>query len=145
MEIAGRVLAFDDAKLSGPVDLAVLFDPAKPESREEASAIAALLAGGVIVGELVLRPVLVPQAQLADRGGFGAVFATADVNQRLLSEYLAHHQLPCLTRHLEQVERGACTVAIASAPRISIVVNQANAASASIRFATAFRMMVREI
>ena len=88
---------------------------------------------------------LVEQNRLADKLSFGAVFDTVGADDGLLAAGLKQHRVPCLTRHLEQVEHGHCTVAIRSAPVVSIAINEVNAAAAGVQFATAFRMMVREI
>ena len=63
----------------------------------------------------------------------------------MLAANLKKRQVPCLTRHSEQVEHGSCIVAICSEPSVSIVVNMQNAVLAGVRFATAFRMMVQEV
>ncbi len=145
LQIAGRVLRFIDDHSSKVVSLAVVYDQANARSHDEAVAIGALLGTGLLVGELVLKPLLVSQDELAGAVGYGAIFATAGVNGALLQAATRLHQVPCLTGHLEQVEQGDCTIAIRSMPNVSIVVNGASATSAGVRFATAFRMMVREI
>lgn len=145
MQIAGRVLGFQEMPPSGPLDVAVLYDSASAASRREAAAIVALLGSGLGVGSLVLRPHLVDQTRLGSLDGVGAVFATTSLDEALLKTSLGQHKIPCLTLHLEQVQRGSCTVAIRSVPSVSIIVSDANANTAGVRFATAFRMMVREL
>jgi len=145
MQVAGHVLGFQESPIAAEVVVAVVYNAADARSHDEAVALASLLGKGLSVGRLVLRPRLIEQGQLAEAVGYGAIFATIGVDESTLGTSLKRHHVPCLTRHLEQVEHGACIVAIASEPTVSIVVNQANAASADVRFATAFRMMVREI
>ena len=145
LRVAGHVLGFQDSPATGDVVVALIYNPAQPSSHDEAVALALLLGKGLSVGGLVLRPRLIEQDHLADIAGYNAIFATAGVDEGLLRAALKQRQVPCLTRHLEQVEHGTCTVAISSEPSVSIVVNQANAVIAGVRFATAFRMMVREI
>jgi hypothetical protein len=145
IQVAGRVLHFQETPVSGGLVVAVVYDAASRPSYDEAVALMALLGNGVPVGDLILRPRLVEQKQLAEAQGLGAVFITTGVDDALLAAALKRDRIPCLTRHLEQVEHGSCTVAIASEPTVTIVVNAANAAMAGVRFATAFRMMVREI
>jgi hypothetical protein len=145
IQIAGRVLNFQETPRSGAITIAIVYNPADPRSRDEAAALAALLGNGLFVGALFLHPLLVEQTRLAEAPAYGAIFATIGVDESLLGAALKQRQVLCLTRHLEQVEHAACTVAIGSQPSVSIVVSQANAAIAGVRFATAFRMMVREI
>ena len=141
----GHVLHFQERPPAGAITIAIVYNTTDPRSQTESKALMALLGSGLAVGDLILQPRLVEQAQLATTSGYDAVFATIGVDDAVLAVSLKHHQLPCMTRHLEQVEHGACIVAISSEPRVSIVVNEANAASAGVRFPTAFRMMVREI
>jgi hypothetical protein len=145
VEVAGRVLHFQADQPSGPFRLAVVYNPSDPDSRAEAAALMALLGSGLVVGDLILQPVLVAQARLADSGGFGAVFETIGVDDGLLGRALRRFHIPCVTRHLEQVGHGACTVAIRSGSSVSIVLSAANATADGVRFATAFRMMVEEL
>jgi hypothetical protein len=145
MRVAGHVLGFQESPLAGEVVVALVYNMADARSHDEAVALASLLGSGLPVGGLILRPRLVEQANLADLPAYGAIFATIGVDAALLGAVLRQRHIPCLTRHLEQVEHGTCTVAIGSEPSVSIIVNQANAATAGVRFATAFRMMVREI
>ena len=145
IQVAGRVLHFQDAHLPREITLAIVYNAAEVHSRDEAVALGALLGSSLLVGDLVMRPRLVEQAYLSKTTGFSAIFTTTGVDDALIGESLRQHQVPCLTRHLEQVEHGTCIVAICSVPTVRIVVNEANAVIAGIHFATAFRMMVREI
>jgi hypothetical protein len=145
MRVAGHVLGFQESTAAGEVIVAVVYNAAETRSHDEAIASASLLVGGLSVGGLVLQPCLVEQGHLAEPAGYSAIFATIGVDEGLLAAGVKRHHVPCLTRHLEQVEHGACTVAIRTDPSVSIVVNQANAVIAGVHFATAFRMMVREI
>ena len=145
MQIAGHVLHFQQTPVLGAIVVAIVFNPADTRSHDEAAATAALLGNGLVVGDLILRPRLVEQAHLAEAGEYGAVFTTVAVDQALLGADLKKRQVPCLTRHSEQVEHGSCIVAICSQPSVSIVVNMQNAGLAGVHFATAFRMMVQEI
>jgi hypothetical protein len=145
VEVAGRILHFQADQPSGPLRLAVVYNPADRASVGEATALMALLGGGIAVGDLILEPVLVSQSRLAQGGGYGAVFETIGVDDGLLGAALKQMHIPCVSRHLEQVDHGACTVAIRSGPSVSIILSAANATAAGVRFATAFRMMVQEL
>jgi hypothetical protein len=145
LQIAGRVLAFQDPRPAPDVTVAIVFDPADPASRQEADALVGLIGPGLTVGDLVLHAVRTEQGQLAGLGTANAVLATAGVNQAVLGSALSRRRIACLTRHPDQVEHGACTVAICTEPSVEIVVNERNAGADGVRFATAFRMMVREL
>jgi hypothetical protein len=145
VRVAGHVIGFQEAPVAGDVIVAVVYNAADPRSHDEAVALASLMGSGLPVGGVVLRPSLVEQGRLAEAAGYRAIFDTIGVDEGLVGASAKLHQVPCLTRHLEQVEHGLCTVAICSEPTVRIVVNHDNAVTAGVRFATAFRMMVREI
>ncbi|TLU72633.1 hypothetical protein [Lichenicoccus roseus] len=145
IQVAGRVLHFQEPPFSGEIVVAIVYDQLLPQSLAEARALAGLLGAGLTVGTLTLQPRLVEQKQLAGPGDFGAIFETVGVSDQLLSAGMRSHRVLCLTRHLDQVEHGACVVAICSEPQVAIVVNEINASAFGLRFATVFRMMVQEI
>ena len=145
MQLAGRVLHFQAPQPSGTITMAIVYNRADPQSLEEAAALQALLGDGLEVDELVLKPMLVEQSQLAGPASYGVIFSTAGVDPALLGAALRQRRIPCLTRHVEQVRSGSCTVAIRSAPSVDIVLNAANASASGVHFATAFRMMVEEL
>ncbi len=145
LQIAGHVLTFQANYPSGDLTLAIVFNAHDRQSREEAAAIAGIIGDGLTIGGLVLKSVTVDQARLAETKSYGAIVDTSNVDDTILKTAVLQHGIPCLTRHLEQVASGACIVAIRSEPNVSIVVNRANAEAAGVHFATAFRMMVREI
>ena len=144
MQLAGRVLHFQAAQPSGAMVVAIAFDAADPQSRDEAAAVQALLGTGLGVDNLILQPVLVEQRELIGPAAYDAIFSATGVDAGLLGAALRVRHIPCLTRQLEQVQSGSCIVAIRSAPSVGIVLNTANAAASGVRFATAFRMMVEE-
>ena len=145
LQIAARILGFQQTPATGVFDLAVVYDGFDPRSLEEARDVAGLVGSGLAVGDVVLRAVLVEQARLATAIGYGAIFAAAGTDAGLLNSALRLHKVPCFSIHLDEVAHGACAIAICAEPTVSIIVSRANAAAADIHFATAFRMMVREI
>ena len=145
IQIAGRVLHFQEPPFSGEIVVAIVYDRLQPASLAEAKALSELLGSSLPVGNLRLSPRLVEQNQLAGTGSYEAIFETVGVSDQLLSAAMRSHPVLCLTRHLEQVEHGVCVVAICSEPQVVIVVNEMNAGTFGLRFATVFRMMVQEI
>jgi hypothetical protein len=146
LQLAARTLTFMEQPLSGRVRLGIVYSSASPRSLNQAQALAAQLESGLIVGNIELRPVLVP-IERAD---------TADVDLFLMTEFLppesshlatisARRQITCVTTDIRQVESGACAIAIRSQPKIEIIVNREAAANSGVRFATAFRVMVTEL
>jgi len=145
VQILGRVLSFREDQHSGAVPVAIVYNPADPQSSGEAHAFAELMGSGVAVGGLVLRAVLVEQGRLAGASGYSAILTATSVNPVIVQAAVRQQQVPCITRQIEQVTRGGCIVSIRSSPSVSIAYSSANAAAAGVRFATAFIMMVREV
>ena len=144
LKLAGRVLHFIDMPLVGSVTLAVVYAQDVPGSEDEARAVAAWLSGGLRVGNLILQPALVEQSTLSDLQDYVAIVTAAGVYVPVVRDAMRQHHVPCMTTHLSQVQDGGCLVGIRSRPAVSIQLNSAASASVGIRFATAFRMMVRE-
>lgn len=145
IEIAGHVLAFQSDRLKGAITLGVVYNAASADSKAEADTIIRLIGNGLHVGDLVLTARAIPQTALGGNLDVGAWFVAGDVDQSLLRTVLAGRHLICLTRHIDEVAHGACTVSICSSPSVDLVISNANAAAADVHFATAFRMMVREL
>lgn len=145
VQIAGRVLHFQKMLSSSSITIAVIYNIKDRSSLDEANALIDLFGGGLVIGDMVLHSVLVEQSHLTDNDKYDAVFATVGVDGNQLNVGLIQHQVSCLTRHLEQVAHGACTVAIRSFPTVGITLSVGNAALVGVQFATAFRMMVQEI
>ena len=91
MQIAGRVLHFQQEPVTGTIVVAIVYNAADARSHDEADALAALLGRGLGVGDLILQPRLIEQAHLAGTSGYGAIFTAVAVDQQLLAASL---QLP---------------------------------------------------
>ena len=138
LRILARVLSFVQPPLTGTISIAYV--PGNSASRADAEAIAHLIGDGIHVGSVILRP-QVTEVNSSAMAGAAVIIPAMGANG---SAIRAAHAL-CVTNDLAAVEAGACTVAIRRQPRVEIIVNHAAAAAAGIEFATAFRMMVREI
>ena len=144
LRLAGRVLHFIDMPLIGPVTLAIVYAQDVPGSEDEARAAAGWLSGGLRVGNLILKPAPVEQSTLPDLQDYVGIVTAAGVYLPAVRDAMRQHHVPCMTTHLSQVQDGGCLVGIRSHPAVSIQLNGEASASVGIRFATAFRMMVRE-
>jgi hypothetical protein len=145
LRIAGQVLHFTSAAPTGPFQIAVVYSKDSASSHDEALAAMQAFGTGITVGSLVLHPLLLEAAALAGREDYGALLLMAGVSPGPVRAIVQQRHLPCLTIHEASVRDGTCLVAIRSAPTVSIVLNQEAAELAGVHFATAFRMMVREL
>ncbi len=145
LQLAGWALQFTDMPLSGTVNLAIVYAQDVPGSEDEARAAASWLSRGLQVGKLLLMPVPVEQSSLVDLQDYVAIITAEGVYLPVIRDAMRQHHVPCLTTHLSQVQDGGCLVGLRSLPAASIQLNSSASASAGIRFATAFRMMVQEV
>ena len=100
---------------------------------------------GQAVGSLTLNAILIEQNKADTLADIDAVFAATGTNTSQVEKVVRQHGVPCLTRDIEQVAHGPCTVAIQTSPSIAIFFSSDNAAAAGVRFATAVVMMVHEL
>lgn len=146
LQIVARTLGFLDPPLTGEVDVGIVFDAGSTRSSNEAQSINRLLGSGLTVGNLRLKPVLVPLARAASANVHFFLLAEASgEGTDQLRPVVQNRQLPCLTTDLEQVRNGNCAVGIQSAPKVEILVNREAAAASGVGFASVFRMMIKEL
>ncbi len=146
LQVMARALSFMERAPSGVIDIGIVHVPSNPASLRQAREIQSTMGNGMRVGNLTMRPVLVPLGSAGNAG----------VDLFLLTEHLgpaatplaaiaADRRMPCVTVDLEQVREGACVIGIRSRPRVEILVNRSAAGDSGVAFATAFRMMVTEL
>jgi ABC-type uncharacterized transport system substrate-binding protein len=145
LQAAARALSFMERPLTGTVRVGILYAPDSPRSVQQAQDLERLLAAGMQVGRIELRPALVKIGEAA----------TANVDMYFLTEFVdpaaahlartASANRPCVTTDIDHVESGSCLMGVRSRPRMEIVVNREAAKSSGITFATVFRVMITEI
>ncbi|MCQ8239679.1 hypothetical protein [Rhizosaccharibacter radicis] len=145
IRIVTRILAFQDKPPASGSPIAVTFNPADAASVNEAKIIAGLFNTAHAVGDGDHHAVLVSDDELGTTTRIAGVVAATGVRTAPLRTALERLHVPCLTLDRAQVEHGSCMVALRTVPTVRILVNEANAAAAGVRFATAFRMMVQEL
>ncbi len=145
--IAGRVLGFiDTLKHNSAVRVGIVYDPALAKSAQQAAELKALMAGGLRIGGLDLRPVMVPIGNVEGTGvdafllteGLGAEAARVGRVNR-------ERKIPCITFDLSQVSNGNCAMGVSSWPKIQVFVNREAADACGMELAAVFRMMIKEI
>jgi len=142
LRVLTRVLGFVQPHVVGTV--AIAYVAGNSASRADAEAIARLIGDGITVGSATLPPKVVEIGAVATAGA-AVVIPAAGANGRELGDAARAAHALCVTTDTAAVLAGQCTVAIRREPRVEIIVNHAAAAAAGIEFATAFRMMIREI
>jgi ABC-type uncharacterized transport system substrate-binding protein len=145
LQIAGRALGFLDKPLQGEVVAGIVYSPTNAQSASEAESLKRLLGDGLRIGNVTLKPVLVPVADVehATAALFLLTGGVDDVNR--VADAARLRRIPCITTDLARVKSGACAIGILSQPKIEILVNRSAAAGSHLSFSTVFRMMITEM
>lgn len=147
LQVAARALSFVSDPLSGTVRVGIVYASASPRSHSQAQQLRGMLADGMKIGTLELRPVLIESAEVA----------SADVDLYFLTEHIladatpplpggsARRKVLCVTTDIAQVQNGACVMGVRSRPKVEVFVNRAAAAANGVTFSTVFRVMITEL
>jgi hypothetical protein len=147
MQVAARALSFVSDPLSGTVRVGIVYAETSPRSVRQAQALRNMLAAGLRIGTVELRPVLIESASTAN----------ADVDLFFLTEYIPADETPvllsdrvrrptlCVTTDISQVRSGACIMGVRSQPKVEVFVNRAAASANDVTFSTVFRVMITEL
>jgi hypothetical protein len=145
LQVAARALSFMEAPLVGTVRVGILHSPSDARSAQDAEALRTLLGGGMRVGSIELRAVMVPVGSL-EAAEVDLLFITehsAALDPRFANA-IALKRVPCVTTDLDEVRDGKCLMGVRSRPKVEILVNRAVAEASGVKFATVFRVMITE-
>lgn len=145
VQVGGRVASFLQPSLSGPITVAIVYEPGDDTSEREAQSIEREIGSGLRAGALVLRPRRVASNALGELGGARIAFVTRGINYRQIATVAAARSILTISSDAACTRAGLCAVAIQAAPRVQIIVSRAACIAARIKFSAAFLMLVREI
>jgi len=147
VQVAARALSFVTGPLSNTVRVGIVYAAGSPGSVRQAQSLRGMLADGLRIGALELRPVLID----------ATVVASADVDLFFLTEFVPPDETPnlladgtrrpvlCVTTDIAQVRSGNCIMGVRSQPKVEVFVNRAAASLNDITFSTVFRVMITEL
>jgi ABC-type uncharacterized transport system substrate-binding protein len=144
--VAGRAISFIQSLAPGDVRVGIVYDPRVPQSSQQASELATMLADGLRVGVFTLKPVMLPVDKV-DSGNIALFFLTEGMgaNAENVGRASRKRKIPCITFDFGQVRNGACAIGAHAQPRIEVIVNRAAADASGTALNAVFRMMVKEI
>jgi len=145
LQIAGRALGFLDKPVQGQVTAGIIYSPANPQSAREAEALKEMLGDGLRIGNVTLRPVLIPVADLQHSTAALFLLTGGVEDAPPLAEVARTKRIPCITTDLAKVKSGSCAIGVRSQPKIEILVNRNAAAGSDVKFSAVFRMMITEM
>jgi hypothetical protein len=128
------------------VTAAIIFEPGVDESEAEAARLEHAVGAGLPVGKTVIHVRRVSATDLAGLAGVKLAFVTTGVrHQQDVAAAAARQSIVTVTPDMSCVQAARCVVGISSGSPLQIVVSRAAARAASIRFGSAFLMLVKEI
>ena len=145
--VAVRTIGFVVNPPTGAVELAVVFDPGRPDSVDEMKTALAALADGTRVGGATVHPVPLAVTELSPLKAFRFVLLTGGVSgyfQTVFDQTRGRGVLTMST-DLACVRAGQCVMGVAAEPRVQVLVNRAASQAAAVEFAVSFRMMITEL
>jgi hypothetical protein len=143
LRIIGQAVQFLQPPVR-PGTMAIAYDPARPASRADATAMAPELGSDLVSGGTMLPMRVVAVAELPNGRFVVAIVAAGAGNAAFGAAIRAAHML-CVTADMSAVPAEACTMAVVTRPRVEVVLNHAAANACGVDFSIAFRMMIREI
>jgi len=143
LEVIGRALSFVDGASGSDRTVAIVYDAG---SEAEAQALASSMSGGLSAGRVTLNGRLVSSSDLSGLSGAdAAVLLGGTAGDAAVASAANSAGAMSVSTDMGCVQSGGCVMGVQSAPSVRIVVNRANASSASVSFAAAFAMMIEEI
>ncbi len=145
--VAVRTLGFVVDPPLGTVPLAVVFDPAQPQSAADLQTVIQVLDHGTRVGGITVQPVPVAITELDRLVGFRFVLLMAGVQsyRQVIFDRTRGQGVVTISTDLECVRAGLCVMGVAAQPRVQILVNRTASQAAAVEFLVAFRMMITEM
>lgn len=140
LELLSKTLGFITGGPSGDVNVAVVYDPANPESVAHADEVAAILGGGVSSGKVKLSG---SKVAVGSQGGEPVYFITKGMGGHYAALLAAATSNGGITvSNDEACLGGGCVVVVKSEPSVDILVSSAAAGQTGTEFASAFSMMI---
>lgn len=148
LTVGMKTIPLLDTKLAGTVKLAILFDPANPDSKQEADRIKAILDGGFqTLDGLKLVGVLVPVDNLDMlRDSKIAVLSSGlAAYYNAINNAVTGNGILTMSTDLGCVRAQKCILGIQSRPRVEIYYSKEAAQNANVVFGQVFSLLVTEI
>ena len=147
IQVLGRALGFVTSGVGASSTIVIVYDPAVPASVQEAAAVQGFVGTGLKAGSRSLSARLAKLDELPGLTDVAALYLTSGLGPAAakVGDAARAFRVPCGTTDLAQVQNGACTIYVTTAPKIEISVNKSVAAAEGVTFDDAFRLMIHEL
>lgn len=145
LQVLARALGFLERPPVGSVEIGIVYPQQSANGRIEAERIAAGFGDGLRVGNLTLRPKLVPVDAAGQAGTIAMLLTEAAVpHAAVVAKAVAGRSILTVSSDRSLVDAGLVVMVVRSEPRVEILVSRAATQAAGVAFAAAFRMMIQE-
>ena len=134
-------------KITGTIKIAVVFDPNRPGSLQEAEAVKSMIDAGLeLPADLNATGVIVPTDKVEKMSGSKIAIVTSDLDAYYgqISDFADAQGILTITTDLNCVRQNKCILGIVSKPRVEIYYSKIGAENAKIDFEQAFTMLVKK-
>jgi len=131
---------------AGRVGIGIIYDPRIRESADDAQLILESLSSSALHLAPGLKPALIDVRDLDDSADLRVAILADHMKPFYdsLADFGRRTRTLVLSSDLDCARSGKCTVSVASAPRVEVIVSSQQAQASGIQFSDAFRMMVTE-
>lgn len=148
LSVGMKTLPLLTNKITGSAVLAIVYNPANPISKEEATSIKAILDNGFAApGDLKLTGIYVPVGELGKISGSKIAILTSglDVDYNAIGATAAKNGVLTMSTDLNCVRANKCVLGIVSKPHVEIYYSPEAANASRISFEQTFTMLVKQI
>lgn len=135
-------------ELLPPLVLGIVYDPANPESKNDAEAMKAVLDSGMGVQDgRHISGLMVPVANLAGLSQVKMVFIAKGLRSHFdaIAEAAKAHNILTMSSDMECVRENKCILGISSEPVVEIYFSRVASELAKIDFDAAFIMLIKKV
>ncbi len=146
LSVGLKTLPLLTEKMSGAVVVAVVFDPAKPNSKAEAESIKAMIDSGMEPpGGIKLTATLVSSNEGHKMAGAKIVYIAQGSCSDAVAATATAGGMLTISTDIDCVKAGKCIIGVVSKPNIEIYYSKAASDAAKIGFSQAFSMLVKQV
>lgn len=148
MSVGMKTLPLLTNKISGDVEIAIIYDPANLGSRNDADEVKKIIDGGLDMPQGVkISSLMVPVSDLAKLSQAKIAYVTYGLKggYDAIGRATSAAGVLTMSTDLECVKANICVLGLVSKPSVDIYYSKDAAAAARISFSSAFTMLVKQI